>query len=45
MAEQFIKYQKEEGEQFYPRFREEQYVSGSTDFGNFTYVVPGLHPG
>lgn len=45
LAEDYIKYMKEEGEIFAPRSTEETLVSGSTDFGNISYQVPGLHPG
>ncbi|KAI9492013.1 hypothetical protein BDB00DRAFT_766227 [Zychaea mexicana] len=41
----YIDYMKQEGAQFFPRSVEETVVSGSTDMGNFSYVVPTLHPG
>jgi hypothetical protein len=36
---------KKEGEHFYSRQKEESIVTGSTDMGNITYVVPGIHAG
>jgi hypothetical protein len=36
---------REEGEFFDSRAVEETQISGSTDFGNISYIVPGLHPG
>jgi metal-dependent amidase/aminoacylase/carboxypeptidase family protein len=34
-----------EGVEFHSREWEEQQATGSTDFGNISYAVPGLHPG
>ncbi|KAI8884869.1 hypothetical protein K501DRAFT_284675 [Backusella circina FSU 941] len=41
----FIDYARAEGFTIFPREQEEQIVSGSSDMGNITYAVPGLHPG
>ncbi|KAI8137776.1 hypothetical protein BJV82DRAFT_674406 [Fennellomyces sp. T-0311] len=37
-------YMEKEGVQFEPRVEEEKKLSGSTDFGNVTYVLPATHP-
>jgi hypothetical protein len=36
---------KAEGVVFHSRQEEESVVTGSTDMGNITYVVPGIHAG
>ncbi|KAI8874974.1 bacterial exopeptidase dimerization domain-containing protein, partial [Backusella circina FSU 941] len=41
----FKKYQMEQGIKFESRSTEvSEYASGSTDMGNFSYVVPSIHP-
>lgn len=45
LAETYRDHMKTEGVQFYPRQMEESIVSGSTDMGNITYAVPGIHAG
>ncbi|KAI8137775.1 hypothetical protein BJV82DRAFT_633981 [Fennellomyces sp. T-0311] len=45
LGETYKTYMTEEGGKFLPRSVEESIVSGTTDFGNFSNVVPGLHPG
>ncbi|KAI7851443.1 hypothetical protein BDC45DRAFT_515790 [Circinella umbellata] len=45
MIQEFKKYQEQENIQFPSRAEEERTTTGSTDFGNFSYVVPGIHPG
>ncbi|KAJ8653692.1 hypothetical protein O0I10_010614 [Lichtheimia ornata] len=37
-------YMEQEGVPFMSRVDEEKVISGSTDFGNVSYVVPGTHP-
>jgi metal-dependent amidase/aminoacylase/carboxypeptidase family protein len=44
MTLRFKKYEEEQGITFDSRSDEEQTTTGSTDFGNFSYVVPGIHP-
>ncbi|KAI9276685.1 hypothetical protein BDA99DRAFT_493879 [Phascolomyces articulosus] len=41
----FIDYMKQVGVPFLPRSEEEKVVSGTTDFGNISNVVPAIHPG
>jgi len=45
LADNYVHYMGREGVKFRSREWQEQQVSGSTDFGNISYVVPGLHPG
>ncbi|KAI9481584.1 MAG: hypothetical protein EXX96DRAFT_567309 [Benjaminiella poitrasii] len=45
MAMKYKHYMEQEGIKFLPRSEEEQITSGSTDMGNFSYVVPTIHPG
>ncbi|KAI9254530.1 hypothetical protein BDA99DRAFT_518648 [Phascolomyces articulosus] len=45
MILQYKKYMEQEGIKFPTRAEEERTTTGSTDFGNFSYVVPGIHPG
>lgn len=45
LAETYKDHMKAEGVQFHPRQMEESIVSGSTDMGNITYAVPGIHAG
>jgi hypothetical protein len=45
LAETYIQHMKDQGEQFHSRQEEEAIVTGSTDMGNITYVVPGIHAG
>ncbi|CEI95746.1 hypothetical protein CU097_009653 [Rhizopus azygosporus] len=37
-------YMEDEGVSYLPRTEEEKITSGSTDMGNFSYVVPSIHP-
>ena len=37
-------YMEEEGVKFEPRAEEEKALSGSTDFGNVSYIMPATHP-
>ena len=45
LAETYKSFMKKEGVHFEPRAVEEQIPGASSDFGNITYVVPGLQPG
>lgn len=36
---------KAEGVSFFTRQEEESVTSGSTDMGNVTYALPGIHAG
>lgn len=40
----YRQYMEQEGVPFMSRVDEEKVISGSTDFGNVSYVVPGTHP-
>lgn len=44
-ADLWIKHMKDLGFKFFSRQEEESIVSGSTDMGNFTNAVPGIHAG
>ncbi|GAA5816020.1 hypothetical protein MFLAVUS_009542 [Mucor flavus] len=41
----WIEHMKAEGVSFFTRQEEESVTSGSTDMGNVTYAVPGIHAG
>ena len=41
----YKKFSEQEGMSFAPRTEEEKTTTGSTDMGNFSYVVPTIHPG
>ncbi|KAI8071954.1 hypothetical protein BDF21DRAFT_366297 [Thamnidium elegans] len=41
----WIEHMKAEGVSFYTRQEEESVTSGSTDMGNVTYALPGIHAG
>ncbi|KAG2212110.1 hypothetical protein INT46_006027 [Mucor plumbeus] len=45
LAENYKDHMKAEGVVFHSRQEEESVVTGSTDMGNITYVVPGIHAG
>jgi len=45
LAANFIHFMENEGVKYKSRQWQEEQASGSTDFGNISYVVPGLHPG
>ena len=45
IADQWIGHMKDLGFSFFTREQEESIVSGSTDMGNFTNAVPGIHGG
>ncbi|KAI7899918.1 uncharacterized protein BX663DRAFT_554618 [Cokeromyces recurvatus] len=46
MTEKYKQYmEEEEGIQFPSRSDDEKVIAGSTDMGNFSYVVPTIHPG
>ncbi|CDS12180.1 hypothetical protein LRAMOSA04375 [Lichtheimia ramosa] len=45
MTSIYKKYSEQEGMSFAPRTEEEKTTTGSTDMGNFSYVVPTIHPG
>lgn len=45
MALNYKHYMEQEGITFGSRVDEEQTTTGSTDMGNFSYVVPSIHPG
>lgn len=44
MALNYKHYMEQEGIAYEPRVDEEQTTTGSTDMGNFSYVVPSIHP-
>lgn len=44
MTANYKKYMEQEGIVYEPRVDEEQTSTGSTDMGNFSYVVPTIHP-
>lgn len=44
MALNYKHYMEQEGIEYKPRSEEEQTSTGSTDMGNFSYVVPTIHP-
>lgn len=44
-ADLWIGHMKDLGFKFFARQEEESLVSGSTDMGNFTNAVPGIHAG
>ncbi|KAG2201834.1 hypothetical protein INT47_004391 [Mucor saturninus] len=44
MTARYKNYMEEEGIVYAPRVDEEQTSTGSTDMGNFSYVVPTIHP-
>ncbi|CAO3643300.1 unnamed protein product [Mucor hiemalis] len=45
LADQWIGHMKDLGFKFFTRQEEESMVSGSTDMGNFTNAIPGIHAG
>lgn len=45
LAETYKHFMEAQGIKFFPKSLEESVVSGSTDMGNFSYVVPTIHPG
>ncbi|OBZ88489.1 Peptidase M20 domain-containing protein 2 [Choanephora cucurbitarum] len=45
MTATFQHYMEEEGITYPSKAKEEQLTLGSTDMGNFSYVVPSIHPG
>ncbi|KAJ2962902.1 hypothetical protein NQZ79_g1934 [Umbelopsis isabellina] len=45
LADNYVELMTQEGVKFHSREWEEQQATGSTDFGNISYAVPGLHPG
>lgn len=44
MTVDFKHYMEKEGVKYHTRTEEEQTSTGSTDMGNFSYVVPTIHP-
>ncbi|KAH8549592.1 hypothetical protein BGW37DRAFT_107593 [Umbelopsis sp. PMI_123] len=44
LAAHFMDFMENEGVKFEPKEWQEKQASGSTDFGNISYAVPGLHP-
>ncbi|KAG0744510.1 hypothetical protein G6F57_007165 [Rhizopus arrhizus] len=44
LLSRFKHYMESEGVRYRPREEEEGNLSGSTDMGNFSYVVPAIHP-
>lgn len=44
LALNFKHYMEKEGVEYRSRSEEEQISTGSTDMGNFSYVVPSIHP-
>lgn len=44
MTANFKNYMEDEGITYKDRAQEEQLIVASTDFGNVSYTVPGIHP-
>ncbi|GBC10388.1 hypothetical protein RclHR1_00960005 [Rhizophagus clarus] len=44
LGERYEEHLKKFGKKFIPRIEQEKKTLGSTDQGNVTYVVPGIHP-
>ena len=44
LTDVYIDYMKQENVDILPRVEEEKILTGSTDFGNVTAVVPATHP-